>query len=751
VKKLTVFFLITAGLLSAKWYQVRVPLNQGFTVHDISNFDIVKVQPGYQAEIVVNESDLATLVNRGIPYVVIIDDLELYYESQMSGEGPFGNYYTLAEAYAILDSLHEKYPHILTERMILPNDDFDDMTWEGNHVYALKLSDNVETDEDEPEVLFTGLHHAREPISVNICVEGIRMFCEEYGSDPLITHLVDNREIWIVPIVNPDGYLYNESTHPAGGGMHRKNRNPGGEPNAGVDLNRNYPYMWGLDDAGSSPIIYEDTFRGYEPGSEPETQSVMNLCKARDFVIGVNYHSHANYFMYPWGHANIFCEDAEVFRDWGEASTRANFYAVMAGAEFSPTNGDAVDWMYGERTEKDKIYAVTIEVGDWFWEDFKVPRHLDENLPLLVESAKAAGVYLELGRLWWVDESGDGNLSPGEKANLAVQIKNSSVRDATGEVEIMLEGSDPRIDVLTPTVSIPSIEPREVYNGVLDIEIELSGSTVPDSAIELGLVINAAGFEFQHRLIVPVGSEVLLQDEDFDDQTSPGWRSEGWGFTTEQSYSGRYSITDSPNGPYPDSSSATFTSPVIDLSEALTAELSFWHRFATERLWDLAVLQVKQESDSGWVTIRLWNGLQEDWTRETFNLNEYCGSSSFQVRFLLHSNEDTELDGWYVDDVRLVAFEGKVTTGAITEYTRAYDYLGPIEEITAGHLNFAGPEGEPVQVTVRDVTGREVAATSGTFPLSWNLSTEALLPSGVYFIHTAIPGEEDSRKVVLTR
>ncbi|MBD3285340.1 hypothetical protein GF359_02855 [candidate division WOR-3 bacterium] len=751
MKKAIVFILFTMGLLSAKWFQVRVPLNQGITVHELAGFDIVELKPGYAAEIVVNQSELDVLAERGITYVVVIDDLEVYYSSRMSGSGPFGNYYTLAEAYSILDSLHEQYPDLITERMVLPNDDYDGLTIQGNYVYAVKISDNVESDEDEPEVLFTGLHHAREPICVNICVEGARMFCQEYGTDPLITHLVDNREIWIIPILNPDGYLINEAAFPAGGGMHRKNGNPAGQPNPGVDLNRNYPYKWGLDDQGSSPIPQMDNYRGTAPGSEPETQSIMNLCKEHDFVTAVNYHSHANYFMYPWGYTSAPCEDIEVFRDWGEAATRGNFYAVMAGVELYPTNGGSDDWMYGERTEKGKIYAVTIEVGDEFWEDASVPRHLEENLPLLVESAKAAGVYAEIRRLWWSDENEDGNISPGEKVNLVLDIKNTSVRDATGEVEVKLEGSDSRIDILTPSASIPSIGPRQMWKGETGVEVLVSPSALPDSAVELTMTINSAGFSFVHQVILPVGDENATEDLNFDSQTAPGWQTDGWNFTTEQSHSGKYSMTDSPYGPYPASSDATLTSPKIDLGDALIAELSFWHRFSTEETWDWAALQIKTKAYEDWNTIKHWCGSQDEWTEETFNLNSYCGSESLQIRFLLESNGENQFDGWYVDDIRLVTFDGKVTSGAIAELTDVRKHPVPVSRFSDGKLHFSGPHNSQLEVSIIDITGRQVATTSGNIPFCWDVKSDARLVPGVYFVKTSSLNFEHIQKVVLTR
>src|SRR4029453_16587448 len=91
---------------------------------------------------------------------------------------------------------------------------------------------------------------------------------ENYQNDSLVKNIVDNRELYIIPCLNPDGYLYNELTDPSGGGMWRKNRRDNLDGNFGVDLNRNYDLFWGYDDNGSSPNTFSETYRGIFPASE---------------------------------------------------------------------------------------------------------------------------------------------------------------------------------------------------------------------------------------------------------------------------------------------------------------------------------------------------------------------------------------------------------------------------------------------------------------------------------------------------
>src|SRR5690606_9786063 len=120
---------------------------------------------------------------------------------------------------------------------------------------------------------------------------------------PEVRYLVDNTEMYFIPCINPDGYIYNETTDPFGGGLWRKNRWKGDDGMVyGVDLNRNYGYEWGADNSGSSPQPNGQTFRGTGPFSEPETQAVKFFCDSHQFRIALNYHTYGNLLIHPWGY-----------------------------------------------------------------------------------------------------------------------------------------------------------------------------------------------------------------------------------------------------------------------------------------------------------------------------------------------------------------------------------------------------------------------------------------------------------------
>ncbi len=756
--------ILAANALTASWYMVEIPVaglssfiegETGFTKLPaaITQMDITEVKPGEWFRAVAQDSDLKALDDAGISYRIVVHDMVKYNQSQILGPGPFGNYYTYSEALAIIDSLHNKYPNIVSEKKILPNDK-SDTTWDGNYVYAVKISDNVNSDEDEPEVLFTGLHHAREPISVSIMVEGIRMFAEKYGKDPLITYLVNNREIWVIPMLNPDGYLYNEKKHPNGGGMQRKNRRQGSgdEDKQGVDINRNYPYKWALDDQGSSPDPDNQTYRGPSAGSEPETQSIIKLCKNHHFVTALNFHSYSRLFLYPWGYqADLACKDSSEFYGWGEIATRKNHYAVVISSQLYPTNGSSDDWMYNTG-----IFAVTPEVGTDFWQDYMVDKQVADNMPMLIATAKAAGKYPELEWIEWSTGAND-TISAGEEIELTVKVRNMSVAEKSGSITLTLASSNPKVELVKGTAGIASLNPQTSGDNKADpLKVKLAASA-NDASYKLTLTVATASESYVYNITLPLGYRKLLINEGFETQPA-AWTTD-WAISSASAHSGQSSITDSPNAKYQGPKQYTLVSPVLDLSELSNPTLSFWHRFFIHKgqhsWWkgqDWGILQAKKGSGGDWQTLKRWNGTQSNWLKERFDLSAFANSKNVQIRFVLDVDSMFSEDGWYIDDVKLSAFS--YSGGGVEELYELkgiYSNIRPLESVTTGLLNFAGPKGSEVKVQVFDESGRRVTETEGIIPFSWNMQDPngGKLSTGVYFVKTVSPNSESTHKVVV--
>ncbi len=199
---------------------------------------------------------------------------------------------------------------------------------EGRKILALKISDNAARSEAEPAVLFLGCHHAREWISVEVPFLFGRYLLEHYDLDQEVRDLVDASEIWIVPIVNPDGLEYSIHVYR----YWRKNRRANADGTFGVDINRNYGYRWGYDDIGSSGNPASEVFRGPAPFSEPETAAVRGLFTGRDFRAVVSYHSYSRVILYPWGYtAAPAPRDAELR---SVAETMSGLIASVGGTVY---------------------------------------------------------------------------------------------------------------------------------------------------------------------------------------------------------------------------------------------------------------------------------------------------------------------------------------------------------------------------------------------------------------------------------
>jgi hypothetical protein len=190
-------------------------------------------------------------------------------------------------------------------------------------------------------------------------------------------------------MMNPDGREYVANV-----GDWRKNREPNGDGSIGVDLNRNWGYMWGYDDIGSDPNPSGETYRGDAPFSELETQAIRDFMETYQFSTALSYHSYGRLLLYPWGYTYSPCPDRAIFAALGDSLAAFNGYTNQQGAVLYPTNGDSDDWMYGEQTSKDKVFSFTPEVGTEFYPDeSEILTLCEENLgPAIVMAEYAGGV-----------------------------------------------------------------------------------------------------------------------------------------------------------------------------------------------------------------------------------------------------------------------------------------------------------------------------------------------------------------------
>lgn len=243
----------------------------------------------------------------------------------------------------------------------------------------------------KPGIVFFGNHHARELVTVEIPLRLISHLIENYGKDPEVTDLVDNREILIVPMVNPDGHIQAEQ-----GANWRKNTDDAdlitsmARSGAGVDLNRNYGYRW--DTGGSDDDPRGETYHGRAPFSEPETQATRDLMlRHPNLKVMMSYHSFSNLILWPWGHSYDPTPDGAKLEAIGKKLASWNGYKPEQASDLYIASGVTDDWSYGERN----MLSFTTEIGSWadgFDPPFsKVNKFWQENLPGAMYLIRLAG------------------------------------------------------------------------------------------------------------------------------------------------------------------------------------------------------------------------------------------------------------------------------------------------------------------------------------------------------------------------
>ncbi|QIK74360.1 M14 family metallopeptidase [Nocardioides piscis] len=178
-------------------------------------------------------------------------------------------------------------------------------TYQGRDILALKVTQGARGRKDgsRPAVIFSATQHAREWIAPEVTRRLMNTYLERWAADDEATKkLLQETELWFVPVMNPDGYEYTFTDERLWRKNLRDNNGDGvTQVGDGVDPNRNFPSHWGYDNEGSSPIPSSETYRGPSPGSEPESKAAMKLFETAKAEFMVNYHSNGRWLLYNDG------------------------------------------------------------------------------------------------------------------------------------------------------------------------------------------------------------------------------------------------------------------------------------------------------------------------------------------------------------------------------------------------------------------------------------------------------------------
>lgn len=763
-----------------KYSKVKIFAGNGSDIKKINDsgllFDHAEVIEGEYIETWLSESEIKMLIRSGIPYQITIDDWMRYYNDlpKMTANeiseaiqnsideynvshsiyGSMGGYLIFSEVVNKLDSMRIEYPNLISEKFSIGN------SVENRAMWTVRVSNSPDATTGRPEVWFHSLIHAREPMSMEQSLYFMYWLLENYNIDPIATYILRNRELYFTPVFNPDGYEYNRSTNPSGGGMWRKNRKLNSGSTYGIDLNRNFGTyaFWNSTNNGSSTDPTSDTYRGLSPFSEPETQNARNFVISRNFKGALSYHTYGNYLIRPWGYVDAPTPDENIFQGFSQDMVLNNHFTL--GRSNQTVNygvrGVTDDWYYFDSAHA-KMIAMTPEVGtgtDGFWPS-------QSRILTLAKSTVSQNIYFALACGAYVAPSKTALSKefylPGESGSFKVNFKNKGLLNAAN-VKIELTSQSPLVSIQTNSFSYPDV--NTFTSDSAQFNFTVAANAVLNSAIKTTLKIkqNDTNTVYVKDVYVTIGGGNVLLLDSAENGISRWTAVGGWGLTTSQSYSPSNSFADSPTGNYSNTTTRSLTlTTALNVSATPVVILSFWYKHTIDTL-DNAYADVSNDNGATWQSAKFYNKTVSSWTREVLDITSLAaGSANLKIRFSMISNGSVVADGIYIDNIKLTGYNA-VATGIITgnetpaKFSLSQNYPNPFNPNT--QIIYTIATGGQVTMKVFDILGKEVATlvnekqNPGTYSLSFDGSK---LSSGLYYYRLESGDYSDTRKMLLIK
>jgi hypothetical protein len=733
------------------------------------NIQLMDRGEGNEVTVLSRPSVTADLIAKGFRVLVIQPDLEAYYSARQGAALDYGVWHTYQETVDEMNLLHSQYPNLTTAPISLGT------SHEGRAIWAMKISDNPNVQENEPEVLYDGMTHAREIMTVEVILYFMRYLCENYGTDSVCKFLVDNRQTWFVPLLNVDGFAYNELTNPNGGGMWRKNRRPPTSGCYGVDNNRNYTYQW--VGTGSSTNPCDETYRGPSAGSEPENQAIMAFVNAHHFITHNSWHSVAGLELIPWSYTTTHTSDDALFRQIGNEMASENGYSVGQAPELLyVVNGGMTDWMYGATTEHPKIYSFSTEVGgsDFWPQQSERDGLIAENLHSIIYTTMIAGPAVNVTNLAISGGDGNGRIDPGETLDLLATVRNDGVlSDLTG-LTVRLRSDDPYITMLDASNAVGTLGAGQSWTNTADpFNIRCEASCPAGRQVTFTVVADAAGgIHMEAPFVFTVGQLPVVYSQTFE--TTNDWVQDG----THTAVTGAF-VCDDPvatpayqpgddTTPAPgvkclytatnpggvegtddvDSGIAATHSPDLNLSTLANARLSLNYFFGQRDAGDDATgdffkIDVSSNAGGNWVNLLQIGDVTRlgTWANLTVNLGDYITLTN-QVRFRVQCADAApanDICEGGIDDVYIYNAGSPNLAPSAPTALAPPDQGNVASNVTLVVGNATDPESDPLTYGFRvysdfDMTNLVASAdgiAQGPTTTSWQLNPP--LPLGTYY------------------
>jgi hypothetical protein len=620
---------------------------------------------------------------------------------------------TLDELNTDLDKMRTLYPNLISVKTnISPTNQ---LTHEGRPVYYVKISDNPDTNEiNEPQTLITGMTHSREVTSMMNTVFFMWYVLENYATDPYIKNLVDNNEIYFVPVVNPDGFRWNQTIAPSGGGLQRKNLRPGVSDSGttsstnnkrGVDLNRNFGYYYGGTGSSSDPMV--DTYRGTAAFSEPESQMMRDFVQSKNIKTALNHHAYSNVIPHPInGNATTTTGREDEFAKFGHDLSQYNryLYGPAPGILYA-ASGDLSDWMTGGTNDGTgsigsgkAVLAASPENGALsegsFWPTPSLITNICKRaVRMNFVAINTAGKYAKFHDLT------QSNI-PAITSTLTFGIERLGQTDGTFTLTVTPVSSN-ILSVSSPVAEtgMTKLEQRNITSSLV-----LRNGIQANEKIEYKISLSNGDYMLYETTILKYYNPTILFQDNPETDALTRWDlspNKSWVNDNTSSFSGTNSIRDTGNsyGFNLNNTITTQTGQVTSLAGASKVVIQYYTKWDLERNFDFVQIQGSVNGTNGWTPLcgtytkpfaptettghvskttdnfqqtnalssSLYDGNQMNkWVMEEIvidatNNSFLVGATSPKFRFVLRTDADnradsynTTFDGFYFDDFKVI-------------------------------------------------------------------------------------------------
>ncbi|MFO7637865.1 MAG: M14 family zinc carboxypeptidase [bacterium] len=611
---------VAASVATAGRTMVRVEARDYWDLYDHipfkgSSVEIAGAVPGESYDLVVDRSEMGLVAGSGLGWQVLVDDIDTRRDEAFVD----GQYRSYADHVALMRNWAASYPDICRLDSI-------GQTHQGNWIYGVKISGNVQVDDNRPEVLLESMHHAREWAAPEAARHFVDTLLTNYATNQGFRDYIDNTQTWVFPIINVDGYLYD---YPAQRSW-RRNRQPFGS-SIGSDPNRSYNGVGDGDAIADWGSLVRGSRSDHRPGSDiwmgahgrwaSEVNVLADFFKTRNFVADITLHSYSELVLWPYGDGRTAPYNATL-ASLGQRMAAlmpklgSGTYSPGQSNTLYPTSGGSCDWMLGwaHYSGGFPCMSYVFELGTTFYQN-------TSHLPA-IQTANFRGAYFLFQRADSIRNALRGRVPPPRLLG----------PDSSETGDVTLHWSPVRPD----------------YNEPERWEIEeLNGLSVIEDNFESG---------------------------------SGRWTLGGASLSTTQKRSGSYSVY---LGTGNNVSNYAMTSDPYPVQAG--DSLRYWLWYNIESNYDVTVAEVSEDGLEWFQLHDRYTGNSSGWVRRAFSLAPWVGSSVY-IRFRYMTDDNTLGAGVYVDDVWPVpAFaERQVLSDVIT------DTLYEVSDLEVGTYWFRG-------------------------------------------------------------